>query len=189
MILPTVALLAIAPQLHNGNFDRDLAGWTVHRHEERAAEPVVRVENHRLSIQPGGPGSAGVSQTFYLTPGSLWRLSARSNGSTRIETETPSGTFGSSSGQEFLFRVPSLAEVTIHLDSTGGPASFSDLRFPVPEPDPGELRVHLRPAGKRPIDAKQQGQFIEMLCRLIPSMMAQQVDNDSFEEEPPYRFS
>ena len=28
-----------------------------------------------------------------------------------------------------------------------------------------------------------------MLCRLIPSMIAQQVDNDSFEEEPPYRFA
>ena len=190
MILPAVALLAIAPQLHNGNFDENLKGWTVHRHQERAAEPVVRVANHTLSIEAGGPGSAGISQTVYLTPGSLWRLSARTSGRTRIETETPSGTFGSSSGQEFLFRAPSPGEVTIHLDSTGGPASFSDLRFePVSEPDPGELRVHLRPAGKRPIDAKQQGQFIEMLCRLIPSMIAQQVDNDSFEEEPPYRFS
>ena len=168
MILPAVALLAIAPQLHNGNFDENLTGWTVHRHQERAAEPVVRVANHTLSIEAGGPGSAGISQTVYLTPGSLWRLSARTSGRTRIETETPSGTVGSSSGQEFLFRAPSPGEVTIHLDSTGGPASFSDLRFePVSEPDPGELRVHLRPAGKRPIDAKQQGQFIEMLCRLI----------------------
>jgi alpha-N-arabinofuranosidase len=190
LILPTLALLALAPQLHNGNFDQDLAGWTVHRHQDRAAEPVVRVENHGLSIEPRGSGRAGVSQTVYLTPGSLWRLSARTSGSARIETETPSGTFGSSSGQAFLLRAPSPGEVTIHLDSTGGPASFSDLRFePVPEPDPGELRVHLGAAGPRPIDAKQQGQFIEMLCRLIPSMIAQQVDNDSFEEEPPYRFS
>lgn len=190
MILPALALLAIAPQLHNGNFDRDLTAWTVHRHAERAAEPMVRAENHALSITTRGPGRAGVRQTVYLTPGSLWRLSARTVGNAIIETETPSGTFGSSSGEEFLFRAPSPGEVEIHLDSTGGPASFSALRFePVPEPDPGELRVHLRPAGKRPIDAKQQGQFIEMLCRLIPSMIAQQVDNDSFEEEPPYRFS
>jgi len=189
LILPTVALLAIAPQLHNGNFERP-EGWTVHRHQGRAAEPVVRFENRVLSIEPQGPGSAGVSQTVYLTPGSLWRLSARTGGGARIETETPTGTFGSSAGQEFLFRAPSPGEVAIHLDSIGGPASFSDLRFePVPEPDPGELRVYLRPAGTRPIDAKQQGQFIEMLCRLIPSMIAQQVDNDSFEEEPPYRFS
>jgi alpha-N-arabinofuranosidase len=189
MILP-IALLAIAPQLHNGNFDESLTGWTIHRHEERAAEPAVRVENHRLSIEPRGPGSAGISQTVYLTPGALWRLSARTSGNALIDVETPSGNFGSSSGPEFLFRVPSPGEVTIHLDSTGGPASFSDLRFePVPEPEPGEMRVHLQTAGKRPIDAKQLGQFIEMLCRLIPSMIAQQVDNDSFEDEPPYRFS
>ena len=190
MILPTLALLAIAPQLRNGNFEQQIDGWTVHRHEEPADEPVVRVENHKLLIDPRGPGAAGVSQTVYLTPGSLWRLSARTSGGALIETQTPSGTFGSSPGQEFLFRAPSPGEVTIHLDSSGGPASFSDLRFePVAEPDSGELRVHLRPAGKSPIDAKQQGQFIEMLCRLIPSMIAQQVDNDSFEEEPPYRFS
>ena len=190
MILPTVALLAIAPQLHNGNFDENLTGWTIHRHEQRAAEPVVRVANHALSIEPRGPGRAGISQTVYLTPGSLWRMRARTSGSALIEIDTPSGVFGSSSGSEFLFRAPSPGEVTIHLDSAGGPASFSDLRFePVPEPDPGELRIHLRPAAKRPVDAKQQGQFIEMLCRLIPSMIAQQVDNDSFEEEPPYRFS
>ena len=190
MILPALALLAIAPQLHNGSFDDNLAAWTVHRHDERAGQPVVRAANHALSIEPRGTGRAGVSQTVYLTPGSLWRVSARTSGGAVIETETPSGNFGSSSGPEFLFRAPSPGEVTIHLDSTGGPASFSDLRFePVAEPDPGELRVHLRPAGKRPVDAKQQGQFIEMLCRLIPSMIAQQVDNDSFEEEPPYRFS
>jgi len=40
---------------------------------------------------------------------------------------------------------------------------------------------------QQPIDLKQGGQFIEPLCHLIPSMLAQQVANDSFEEEPPYR--
>ncbi|HOD51228.1 MAG TPA: alpha-L-arabinofuranosidase C-terminal domain-containing protein, partial [Candidatus Hydrogenedentes bacterium] len=40
---------------------------------------------------------------------------------------------------------------------------------------------------ERAIDIKQGGQFIEPLCNLIPSMLAQQVANDSFEEEPPYR--
>jgi alpha-N-arabinofuranosidase len=39
----------------------------------------------------------------------------------------------------------------------------------------------------RPIDLKQGGQFIEPLCNLIPSMLAQQVAGDSFEEEPPYK--
>ncbi len=38
-----------------------------------------------------------------------------------------------------------------------------------------------------PIDIKQGGQFIEPLCNLIPSMTAQQVADDSFEEAPPYR--
>ncbi len=39
----------------------------------------------------------------------------------------------------------------------------------------------------KPIDLKQGGQFIEPLCNLIPSMLAQQVAGDSFEEEPPYK--
>ena len=50
-----------------------------------------------------------------------------------------------------------------------------------------EIRVLNERIGKRPIDVKQGGQFIEPLCNLIPSMLAQQVANDSFEEEPPYK--
>ena len=41
----------------------------------------------------------------------------------------------------------------------------------------------------RPIDLKQGGQFIEPLCELLPSMIAQQVANDSFEDEPPFNFA
>ena len=99
LILHALTLLAIAPQLHGGRFDDNLAGWTVHRHGQRAADPSVRAANHALSIAPRGPGRAGVSQTVYLTPGSLWRLSARTTGSALIEAETPSGNFGSSSGR------------------------------------------------------------------------------------------
>ncbi|HPO15665.1 MAG TPA: alpha-L-arabinofuranosidase C-terminal domain-containing protein [Candidatus Hydrogenedentes bacterium] len=40
---------------------------------------------------------------------------------------------------------------------------------------------------QHPIDLKQCGQFIEPLCDLIPAMSAQQVENTSFEEEPPFR--
>ena len=40
---------------------------------------------------------------------------------------------------------------------------------------------------QRPIDLKQGGQFIEPLCRLTSSMIAQQVDSTSFEEEPPWK--
>ncbi|MGA3040842.1 MAG: alpha-L-arabinofuranosidase C-terminal domain-containing protein [Bryobacteraceae bacterium] len=190
MILPVLALLAAAPQMQTGDLTQEFATWTIHQHDQRAPVPLVMLGRRVVSIETRGPGRAGISKTFYLAPGSLWRVSAHTSGAALIDTETPSGTFGSSTGGDLLFRAPSPGEVAIHLDSTGGQASFVDLRFePVPEPDPGELRIHLQPTGKRPIDAKQQGQFIEMLCRLIPSMIAQQVDNDSFEEEPPYRFS
>lgn len=40
-----------------------------------------------------------------------------------------------------------------------------------------------------PVDLKQGGQFIELLCNLIPSMVAQQVAHDSFEDEPPFSFA
>jgi len=49
--------------------------------------------------------------------------------------------------------------------------------------------IHNERITQRPIDAKQGGQFIEVLCNLIPSMLAQQVADDSFETEPPYRFA
>jgi alpha-L-arabinofuranosidase len=52
--------------------------------------------------------------------------------------------------------------------------------------NPGEdIRIVAGHATKRPIDAKQQGQFIELLCNLIPSIVAQQVVSTSFEDAPP----
>ncbi len=48
------------------------------------------------------------------------------------------------------------------------------------------IRVINEPICRQPIDLKQGGQFIEPLCNLIPSMIAQQVASGSFEEEPPY---
>jgi alpha-N-arabinofuranosidase len=196
MILQALALLAasVAPPLQNGNFD-GLAGWTVHRHGESGPTPAIRAEQHTLIIESNGQ-RAGVTQTVYLAPGSLWRLTARTNAGF-LEAGTPSGSIGRSAKGEMLLRAPSPGEVTIHLDNSGerhapasGEVTFSDVRLePVPEPDPGELRINLDTAGRPRIDRKQQGQFIELLCRLIPSMLAQQVDNDSFEDEPPYRFS
>lgn len=50
-----------------------------------------------------------------------------------------------------------------------------------------EIQILNEPLFSQPIDLKQGGQFIEPLCNLIPSMLAQQVANDSFEEEPPYK--
>jgi alpha-L-arabinofuranosidase len=197
MILQALALLAAsaAPPLRNGNFE-NLAGWTVHGHGEPGVRPRIRAEGHTLVIDSKGAQRAGVAQTIYLTPGSLWRLDVKTNAGF-LEAVTPSGTIARSSRGELLFRVPSPGEVTIHLDSSGAGKApraasvwFSDARLePVAEPDPGEVRIHLGPAAGHVIDPKQQGQFIELLCRLVPSMLAQQVDNDSFEDEPPYRFS
>ena len=48
-----------------------------------------------------------------------------------------------------------------------------------------DVRIFCRAHPKRPIDAKQQGQFIELLCNLIPSIIAQQVVSTSFEDAPP----
>jgi alpha-N-arabinofuranosidase len=51
------------------------------------------------------------------------------------------------------------------------------------------MEIALNTLGPAPIDVKQGGQFIEPLCNLIPSMTAQQVAGDSFEEEQPWRFA
>jgi alpha-N-arabinofuranosidase len=51
--------------------------------------------------------------------------------------------------------------------------------------DPGDVRIIAGHTTKRPIDAKQQGQFIELLCNLIPSIIVQQVVSTSFEDASP----
>ena len=51
--------------------------------------------------------------------------------------------------------------------------------------DPGDVRIIAGHTTKRPIDAKQQGQFIELLCNLIPSIIAQEVVSTSFEDASP----
>ncbi len=48
-----------------------------------------------------------------------------------------------------------------------------------------EVTISARRLSKRPISAMQQGQFIEILCNLIPSIVAQQVVSTSFEDAPP----
>jgi alpha-L-arabinofuranosidase len=59
----------------------------------------------------------------------------------------------------------------------------------LPQSTGGEVRIFNQHATQRPIDAKQQGQFIEVLCNLIPSIIAQQVVSTSFEEAPPCHVS
>jgi alpha-L-arabinofuranosidase len=48
-----------------------------------------------------------------------------------------------------------------------------------------EVTISAQRLAKRPISAMQQGQFIEILCNLIPSIVAQQVISTSFEDAPP----
>src|SRR6059036_3351477 len=50
-----------------------------------------------------------------------------------------------------------------------------------------EIGITTERLSERPIDEKQGGQFIEPLCGLIPSMLAQQVANTSFAVEPPWK--
>jgi alpha-N-arabinofuranosidase len=69
-----------------------------------------------------------------------------------------------------------------------GKVWFDDVRLEaVPSDAHEDIRITARHATQRPIDAKQQGQFIELLCNLIPSIIAQQVANTSFEDVPPCR--
>jgi alpha-N-arabinofuranosidase len=212
MLMLAAALLM---PLQNGSFSQALAGWHAHRHGGSLPEPVVRVESgppgapaHVLVINSQNSAAGGVSQVIHVVPGSLWRLTVRAKPEPAgvLQIDTPSGAIGESrlagpngawQDQSITFRVPSPGEAEIHLDSASdhgapvsGRISFADVQLePVTEPDPGEIRVLLGRKGKRPIDAKQEGQFIEYLCRLIPSMLAQQVDYGDFEEEPPFRFS
>jgi alpha-N-arabinofuranosidase len=58
---------------------------------------------------------------------------------------------------------------------------------PRPAPSHQEVNISSQRLTKRPISAMQQGQFIEILCNLIPSIIAQQVVSTSFEEVPPCR--
>jgi alpha-N-arabinofuranosidase len=48
-----------------------------------------------------------------------------------------------------------------------------------------QITISARRLSKRPISPMQQGQFIEILCNLIPSIVAQQVAATSFEDAPP----
>jgi hypothetical protein len=48
-----------------------------------------------------------------------------------------------------------------------------------------EVTISSQHLTRRPINAIQQGQFMEILCNLIPSIIAQEVVSTSFEDAPP----
>ena len=195
-----------------------LSGWESEIYEKSGREPVIRLDataregQHSLLIEAADPASAGVRQTLFLRPGGLYRLTAwiRTGALTApggmIEIQTPAGRVGKSrlrseasdwQEEAVLFRVPSPGRISIVLSNFepgrakgSGTVWFDDLRLEsVAEPEVRDVRIYLQKAGQAVIDAMQTGQFIEHLCRLVPSMLAQQVDGDSFEDEPPYRFS
>ena len=119
---------------------------------------------------------------------------AGEGGSVEIETPVgnqakaplPLGTFPWRR-EELIFRVPSPGRVRIGLLSkSSGRLWFDDVRLE-PFSFTPDVDVHIRNSktSKRQIDVKQGAQFIEPLCHMIPSMLAQQVESDSFEEETP----
>jgi alpha-L-arabinofuranosidase len=93
--------------------------------------------------------------------------------------------------ESFLFRVPSPGRMTVALNvfnNQSGKVWLDNIRLePVPEPAQTEsVTISDERLSKRPIDLKQGGQFIEPLCDVIPSLIAQQVRSTSFEEETPW---
>ena len=93
--------------------------------------------------------------------------------------------------ESFLFRVPSPGRMTVTLNvfnHQSGKVWLDDIRLqPIPEQAAVEsVTISDQRLSKRPIDLKQGGQFIEPLCDVIPSLIAQQVRSTSFEEETPW---
>lgn len=164
-----------------------------------------------LLIKALDPADADARQRVFLPVGSLWRvrvwvktqnLAAVGDGEAEgvISIQTPAGEIGSSAGrsgttpwrdEEVTFRVPSPGFIDLTLVGTRrgtGRAWFDGVRLEALASDAREdVRIIAERTTKRPIGAKQQGQFIEILCNLIPSIIAQQVASTSFEDAPPCR--
>jgi alpha-N-arabinofuranosidase len=176
---------------------------------------VVREGRQSLRVTADEPADVTFGQFLLLPAGTLWRLRAwiktenlTSSGpwawAGALHVQSASGAtvahsrnrFGTSDWQEeeVVFRVPSANRVRIALlfiirGRGTGKAWFDDVRLePVAADGPQTVDIRLDQRGPLPIDAKQCGQFIEPLCHLVPSMSAQQVAHDSFEEESPWRF-
>ncbi|MGD0733412.1 MAG: alpha-L-arabinofuranosidase C-terminal domain-containing protein [Terracidiphilus sp.] len=160
-----------------------------------------------LRIESTHPGQVRIGQELFLPVGTTWRVSvwvrgetSEANGETTesagLEIGTPAGSQGRAlapSGifpwhqEQVDFRVPSPGRVRVVLfDNSSGKLWFDDVRLePLTVTQDADIRIVNSRIGKRPIDLKQGGQFIEPLCYMIRSMLAQQVDGDSFEEETP----
>ena len=165
-----------------------------------------------LLIESQQPARVNVSQELFLPVGSTWKVTAwvkaealqpkasgsegRAQDAAAFEIDTPAGKQGRvsvSSGsfewrqEELDFRVPSPGRVQISLrDRAAGKIWLDDVHLePLTVAASTDVHISNAKLGQRAIDVKQGGQFIEPLCHLIPSMMAQQVEDTSFEEEVP----
>jgi alpha-L-arabinofuranosidase len=180
----------------------------------RVDEREVKQGRRSLLVQAEEPADVALGQMVALPPASVWRarcwvrtenLRARDRTDTAaaLHIQTPEATtiargpstFGTSDWKEtdVFFRVPADGRVKVVLFFIGygkgtGQAWFDDVRLePVSPVGALELRITSDRLGVQPIDPKQGGQFIEPLCNLIPSLLAQQVANTSFEEDPPWK--
>lgn len=198
-MIPTVLLLLFAAQTLP-----PAATWT---RSASAKEPPVSVQTDGEAqlVSAQNDTHFALSKELFLPPGTLWRATGRvkSSGSVpRLEVDTPVGGQGSAAAKpgvadwqalELPFRVPSPGRIWLRLiafSNSSGKVWFDDVKLePVNELADAVEEIHITPTriSERPIDLKQGGQFIEPLCRLTSSMIAQQVDGSSFEEEPPWK--
>ena len=162
-----------------------------------------------LLIEALDPADADVRQRVFLPVGSLWRVRVwvktenlsgvgEDGAQGVIAIETPGAEIASSAGrsgttpwsdEEVTFRMPSPGYMDLTLVGARhgtGRVWFDGVRLEsLPSDAREDVRIFAGHAKNRTIDAKQQGQFIELLCNHIPSIIAQQVVSTSFEDAPP----
>ena len=193
-------------------------GWSVVARPSKAGarQPVILAEEREIKegkrsllLVADDPSDVLIRQHLNLPVGSLWRVKVwirteklKSDSGGLMEIQTPVGNIGASPGhipdstwreEETVFRVPSpgVVDVTlVGLRKATGKVWFDDVRLEPEKASPTkEVRILPQRLAKRAIDVKQGGQFIEILCNLIPSITEQQVSASSFEEEPPWKVS
>jgi alpha-N-arabinofuranosidase len=173
---------------------------------------IARGGRRSLRVTATTPADVALAQSVGLTPGRLWRARAvirtadlvapgtdvaaalhiqSASGATLARSDSCQGTTDWRT-VDVLFRAPTDGNISVVLFFVGygrgtGQVWFDDVRLePVYTEEPIAVEIQLGQRGPAPIDLKQNGQFIEPLCDMIPSMIAQQVAGDSFEEEPPW---
>jgi alpha-N-arabinofuranosidase len=199
--------------LKNGGFEAASVAehWMSHGSPQEQVSVVTSGDakegSRSLLITAAKPARFSLDQEVFLPVGSLWRASVwikcdQSGGAPALEVDSPSGQQGSAAvnaitrewqERSVVFRAPSPGRIDIRLrafSNSSGKVWFDDVRLaPVAEKveAPEIVTISNVRLSDRPIDLKQGGQFIEPLIRLTSSMIAQQVDSTSFEEEPPWR--